>query len=320
MAPTIIIRRKDIHALEESERRRRRPMGRRRRTMAEGRGARAHVAQADRTGSPPDLEDIIRRGQDRLKNVLPGGGAAQPGDDRPRGAGAGRVLGVPGDLYGAAGRTGGRTALRQAEAGTVAAGPALPLVADRDRREGQHRRKAGRSRRSARQHVVGPDAVGRPEHRRREVLRRLPGRRSRQVSVPGRRTRRDGAPDRRERDARGRRPPSGAGHFPRRPPGHRRRGAGHHPDDARRVRHGHQHQRDLHRGRGAAARGRRRVRRGAARRAGRGPLRRGIQPVFQPEARPGPRRGGAGARRRGRLQEPHRAGGTGRGAALHLGL
>ncbi|MBS3652477.1 FtsH protease activity modulator HflK [Pseudaminobacter sp. 19-2017] len=26
-------------------------------------------------GSPPDLEDIIRRGQDRLKNVLPGGGA-----------------------------------------------------------------------------------------------------------------------------------------------------------------------------------------------------------------------------------------------------
>jgi len=29
-------------------------------------------------GSPPDLEDIIRRGQDRLKNVLPGGGAANP--------------------------------------------------------------------------------------------------------------------------------------------------------------------------------------------------------------------------------------------------
>ncbi len=29
-------------------------------------------------GSPPDLEDIIRRGQDRLKNVLPGGGAGNP--------------------------------------------------------------------------------------------------------------------------------------------------------------------------------------------------------------------------------------------------
>jgi membrane protease subunit HflK len=29
-------------------------------------------------GSPPDLEDIIRRGQDRLKNVLPGGGATNP--------------------------------------------------------------------------------------------------------------------------------------------------------------------------------------------------------------------------------------------------
>jgi len=29
-------------------------------------------------GSPPDLEDIIRRGQDRLKQALPGGGQANP--------------------------------------------------------------------------------------------------------------------------------------------------------------------------------------------------------------------------------------------------
>ncbi len=29
-------------------------------------------------GTPPDLEDIIRRGQDRLKNVIPGGGGASP--------------------------------------------------------------------------------------------------------------------------------------------------------------------------------------------------------------------------------------------------
>jgi membrane protease subunit HflK len=29
-------------------------------------------------GSPPDLEDIIRRGQDRLKQALPGGGRASP--------------------------------------------------------------------------------------------------------------------------------------------------------------------------------------------------------------------------------------------------
>jgi modulator of FtsH protease HflK len=29
-------------------------------------------------GSPPDLEDIIRRGQDRLKRVLPGGGRTSP--------------------------------------------------------------------------------------------------------------------------------------------------------------------------------------------------------------------------------------------------
>ncbi|MEP6566757.1 MAG: protease modulator HflK N-terminal domain-containing protein, partial [Mesorhizobium sp.] len=29
-------------------------------------------------GSPPDLEDIIRRGQDRLRRALPGGGSASP--------------------------------------------------------------------------------------------------------------------------------------------------------------------------------------------------------------------------------------------------
>ncbi|MBZ9934185.1 protease modulator HflK, partial [Mesorhizobium sp. BR1-1-5] len=29
-------------------------------------------------GSPPDLEDIIRRGQDRLRRALPGGGGASP--------------------------------------------------------------------------------------------------------------------------------------------------------------------------------------------------------------------------------------------------
>ena len=29
-------------------------------------------------GSAPDLEDIIRRGQDRLKRALPGGGHASP--------------------------------------------------------------------------------------------------------------------------------------------------------------------------------------------------------------------------------------------------
>ncbi len=29
-------------------------------------------------GTPPDLEDIIRKGQDRLKNALPGGGGASP--------------------------------------------------------------------------------------------------------------------------------------------------------------------------------------------------------------------------------------------------
>ena len=70
-------------------------------------------------------------------------------------------------------------------------------------------------------------------------------------------------------------------------------------------------QRHLDRGCRAAARGGRRVRRSAARRAGRGQFRRGGQPVFQPEARPGARRGRAGPRRGGGLQEPGGAGSRG---------
>ena len=36
-----------------------------------GRGRTGRVAVAE--GGPPDLEDIIRRGQDQLRNIVPGG-------------------------------------------------------------------------------------------------------------------------------------------------------------------------------------------------------------------------------------------------------
>ena len=142
-------------------------------------------------GSPPDLEDIIRRGQDRLKRVLPGGGRASPALFGLIALCRAGVLAVPGGLHRAARRSGGRTAVRQAEERALRAGPALPLVADRNGRDRQHRRKAGRHRRRhPRSRQFRPDAVGRPEHRRRAVFRRLPGLRSEGLSVQRCRSRR----------------------------------------------------------------------------------------------------------------------------------
>lgn len=43
-----------------------------------GQGPRGPGGPGGPGGTPPDLEDIIRRGQDRLKNALPGGGGANP--------------------------------------------------------------------------------------------------------------------------------------------------------------------------------------------------------------------------------------------------
>ena len=42
--------------------------------MVAAHGGRDRRSAAEPQGSPPDLEDIIRRGQDRLKQALPGGG------------------------------------------------------------------------------------------------------------------------------------------------------------------------------------------------------------------------------------------------------
>ena len=272
-------------------------------------------------GSPPDLEDIIRRGQDRLKQALPGGGGASPAHVRPDRPSALVALWLFQSIY-TVQPDELAVELRFGKPKDELSEPGLhfhwwPVETVEMANIAEKLIDIGEV---ARRHVVGPDAFGRPEHRRRAVLGRLPGRRSRGLSVQRRRSRRHGAPGRRKRDARSRRPPSGAGHLPRRPPGHRRRSARDHADDARRLRRRPRDQRDLDRGRGAAARSGRRVRRSAARRAGRRPLRRRIQPVLQPAARPGARRGGADPRRGGRLQEPRRAGSRGRGAALHLGL
>jgi len=43
-----------------------------------GQGPRGQGGGGGPQGNPPDLEDIIRRGQDRLKQALPGGGGASP--------------------------------------------------------------------------------------------------------------------------------------------------------------------------------------------------------------------------------------------------
>ena len=128
------------------------------------------------------------------------------------------------------------------------------------------------------------------------------------------------SPGLRERHARGRRPAAGAGHLPRPPRGDRDGSPRHHPEHHGRLQGGHHDQHRVDRGRIAAARSRRRLRRGAARRAGRGPLQAGGAAILQPEARPGARRGGPDPRGRERLQAEGRQRGEGPVAALPVGL
>ena len=66
---------------------------------------------------PPDLEELLQRSQDRLRNVLPSGGGrsnALVADPHRRGAGGALALQQP--LHGAAGRARAGARLRQAEA------------------------------------------------------------------------------------------------------------------------------------------------------------------------------------------------------------
>ncbi len=289
-------------------------MGRRRRQWRRPMGA-GTSAVPGRKASPPDLEDIIRRGQDRLKRRCRAAAAsARPiigswswsvssrcGSSRPS---------TP------CSRTNWPSNCASASRRTSFPSPACIST-------------CGRSRPSRRANIAEKlvnigEVRGRRDPRRSGLM--LSGDQNivdvkfsiaYQVSDPEAYLFNVSDPDgmlrqiaeSAMREAVGR--ASGAGHLPRRPPGHRRGRAHDHPADAQRLQVGAGRERDLDRGRGAAARSGRRVRRGAARRAGRGPLRRGEQPVFQPEARPGPRRGGADPRRGGRLQEPCRAGSGG---------
>ena len=66
-----------MNALEQSERRRRWSLGRRRRWKQRPLGPGAEPPRGGGggrgNGGPPDLEEIFRRGQDQLKGVVPGG-------------------------------------------------------------------------------------------------------------------------------------------------------------------------------------------------------------------------------------------------------
>lgn len=53
--------------------------------------------------NPPDLEEIIKRGQDRLKNALPGGGQTSPALVLLILVALARSVGIPVCLHGAAG-------------------------------------------------------------------------------------------------------------------------------------------------------------------------------------------------------------------------
>ena len=92
-------------------------------------------------GNPPDLEDIIRRGQDRLKQALPGGGGAEPSAVRPDFRRSWRCASSSRSTP--CNRTSSRSScVSESRSRSSRAGSALPLVADRNGRIRQHRRKA----------------------------------------------------------------------------------------------------------------------------------------------------------------------------------
>ena len=169
---------------------------------------------------PPDLEDLLRRGQDRLQQMLPGGYFS--------GMGIALILLVrAGDLGPvrllprAVRRTRRRAALRQACAHRAARPELSSAVSDRDRAAAEgaarldphHRHDAGRGSGAARPHHARragrkPDADRRREHRRRRfhgaVADQAGRRRQLPVQHPESRRHREGGG--RKRDARGGRP------------------------------------------------------------------------------------------------------------------
>ena len=91
--------RKDIHALEQSKSGGGGPWGGGGGGKGGGPGGRAERGPGGPQGSPPDLEDIIRRGQDKLKRALPGGGGVERLLVRPDRRWSGRLLGCIKAIY-----------------------------------------------------------------------------------------------------------------------------------------------------------------------------------------------------------------------------
>ena len=282
----------------------------------------------------PDLEELLKRSQDKLKQVMPGG-AGLPGSfvflvavgDR----GGRRLLRL--HLPGQPGRARRRHALRQVDP-QRAAGPALPpALSDRggapaqgDAPEHHRDRHALRPERAAAspsgQRRAGgePDADRRREHRRRRFRRLLAhqGRASLPLQHPEPRDHREGGG--RERHARDRRPVQHPADPDRGAPEDR---AGRAEADAGRARH--LRRRHPHRP-GAAAEGRpaepgdRRLprRAGRARRQG-APAERGVR-LRQPDRSGGARRGRAHPAGRQGLQAADRRRGDRPDGALPQGL
>ena len=139
-------------------------------------------------GSPPDLEDIIRRGQDRLKRALPSGGGASPA--------LFALIGIalfiawifqaiytvqPDELA---------VELRFGKPKQELAEPGLhfhwwPIETVEKANTAEKLINIGETRS---RHLGRPDAFGRPEHRRREILRRLSGFRPGSLSLQRLRT------------------------------------------------------------------------------------------------------------------------------------
>ena len=227
-------------------------------------------------GSPPDLEDIIRRGQDRLRRVLPGGGRTSPAfvglialavlafwvfqavyTVQPDEVAVELRFGKPKDELSEPGLHFHWWPIETVEIANTA--EKLVDIGGGTRDPGNSGLML-----SGDQNIVDVQFSVAYQVVRSEGL-----------SVQRSRSRRHGAAGRRKRHARGGRPQPGAGYLPRRPARHRRLGAHHHPGLARFLWHRAFGECHLDRGRRAAARSGRRVRRSAACRAGRRPLRRG---------------------------------------------
>ena len=202
--------------------------------------------------TPPDLEELLRRSQDKLRQRAAGRQHGRPrlcADRARRRRAVGRFRLLPRR----AGRGRRRAALRQGSP----RGPARPqlpsALSDRDRADAEgaagpqdRRRHAHRRRPPPRQHHARragrkPDADRRREHRRRRFLGAVADQaeRRRRISVqhPESRGHREGGG--RKRHARGGRPLGNPADPDRRAADHRDRGAGADAEDARPLRRRH---------------------------------------------------------------------------------